>query len=265
VGSIINLVFLIIKINNVKKHLLVKSFIIIAASAQLSAQQAIPLGRFLIGTNLVAFTVENQTVVTQYSNYSTYNNQEYIQTDSTHTTSNALKAHISLFVGYFVTKNICAGLQFGANSTGTYSTFIRYYFCQKKPDSTKFDFFIQANGTLSFSSTDNPYQIQTYPYAGYGSEASYSTSDYHNNQNTYDVGLGLAGAYHLTRHWALEAEAGFTYADGVVSTGAHDAITSYYSNMNNTAPPPVNQTTLPTKNKTITEEGFLRLMLSYRI
>jgi hypothetical protein len=249
-----------------KKNKFIAVLIILAVSFNSKAQQQAPLGRFIIGTSPFAISMSRQTGINQ-NLYSFNNNNatEYsVQSDSVRSTSVVIKAHISLFVGYFLTKNICAGLQFGANSTGTYSTFIRYYLSHKNPDSAKFDFFFQANGTLSFNSIDNPAITNYYPFEAYGSKQSISTSDYKSSQNAWNIGIGLAFAYHLTRHWALEAEVAFLYSSNVTTNGSYVQTTNYYSSQVSSYTS--NTSFIPSlKNTLYTNTGALRFMLSYRI
>jgi hypothetical protein len=219
-----------------------------------SINQSKAQGRFIIGTNPITFTYDQTKSISQYSEGNT------VQGDTIRTTATAVKAHISLFAGYFITKNICAGLSFDANSTGTYSTFIRYYFNHPRPDSAKFDFFIQANGTISYSNTDHPY----YTTNNTLDSVIIATSDYKVSQSTISAGLGFAAAYRFTRHWALEAEIGCTLSNSNTITGSYTTTDTYYdkSGLRNTNSL---NTTPALKNSSMVYEPGLKLMLSYRL
>ncbi len=236
-----------------KKHFLIAAISVMTFSSVGIAQQQAPPGRFLIGTDPINFYMSKQTSRNQYSDGGN------VESDTSTSTAKTISAHINLFVGYFITKNICAGLQFGNNSTGTYSTFIRYYFNHKRPDSAKLDFFIQANTTFKYTNTDHPY-VDNVDNVSYSYNA---TTDYKSSETTFDFSVGLAAAYHLSRHWALEAEVGYVYGNDIQSntsyvntTGTFQPATSIYTTVSNVP---------ALKSVSVSNEAALRFMLTYRL
>lgn len=212
------------------------------------AQKQGSLSRFIVGTEPLNFAIEN----TKFQNQ---NNDGGIipVTNTSSTNSQIVSAHINLFVGYFVTKNICTGLQFGKNAI--LSPFIRYYPFHKNPDSSKVDFFLQANFTFNASNTNYPYREDT-TFDNYNTTSAYSVTT-----TIFDFGIGAAVAWNFTRHWALEGEIGYVYKNSVTNTGSY---TETSGNPNLGAPPQV--ATVPAlKNTDLTNEGALRFMLSYRL
>lgn len=238
-----------------KKHFLIAALLVIAISFESKAQQQSALGRFIVGTSPVTFTMGKTQTQQQYND-----GNSGVQTDSTHSSTNSIASHINLFVGYFVTKNICAGLQFQKGTE--FSPFFRYYLFCKNPDSAKFDFFIQANFTYDYSNTDHPYQDEVYPTEPQLPLENYTiTTDYKSTATTFDFSVGIAGAWHFTRHWALEAEVGYAYISSMQNTSSYIETTG---NINVGAPPNTN-TEPALKNTSLTNEGALKLMLSYRL
>ncbi|HTB32702.1 MAG TPA: hypothetical protein VK808_11780, partial [Bacteroidia bacterium] len=173
-----------------------------------------------------------------------------------------ISSSLNLTVGYFITKNLCAGLSFGPGTSSSYTTFFRYYFNHKRPDSAKFDFFLQGNISFAYTNGDHPAASEYYPYDGDGSVFSNSTTDYKTNTTTLGYGIWIGSAYHLTRHWSVEALAGFLYSNTVQSIGSYTTTATYYG------PTIINPETtlLPAlKNTSNSYQGAFRLMITYRI
>lgn len=215
------------------------------------AQKQPALSRFIVGTNPFDFSVTGSNSQMQYSDGSSIP-----MTNSNKFTTDAISAHINLFVGYFVTKNICAGLQFGKNTI--LSPFIRYYLFRKNPDSSKVDFFLQANFTVDYTNVKYPDQVNNYEN-GYEETSAYSV-----NTTIFNFGVGAAVAWHFNRHWSLEGELGYIYENSVINTGSYNSTTVQIDPI--TGNRIVNGGISPTiKNTNLTDGAALRLMLSYRL
>lgn len=217
------------------------------------AQQQNTLGRFLVGTNPFSYFMSKTSSQTQ-----SYDGGNGIETDSAKLTSHTISTHVNLFIGYFVTKNICTGLQFGNNTF--LSPFFRYYPFRKNPDSSKIDFFLQANFTFyndntTHAAVDN---IDT------AVNNFYATSSYSVNTYDFEFHIGAAAAWNFNRHWALEGEIGYEYVNSVTKTSSYTNSNGEYIVVGGNRF--INSYIIPaTKNVSLSNEAFLRLMLSYRL
>ena len=142
-------------------------------------------GRFLVGTTLFNVADQQQNNTTQTAIF--YNNVGVAQSQTTTPHTIGISSGLNLWAGYFVTKNLLAGLGFASGTASTYTTLFRYYFNHRKPDSAKFDFFLQGNVSFKYTSTDNPSTTQYYPQ--YNEYSSQTTSDYTNDNTTLAYGL----------------------------------------------------------------------------
>lgn len=234
-----------------KKYIVIAALFMVVIPFTVKAQQQGALSRFIVGTDPLNLTTESTKSQTQYTDGSAIP-----VTNANSTNTESISAHVNLFVGYFITKNICTGLQFGKNTV--LSPFIRYYPFRKNPDSSKVEFFLQANFTFNSTNTNYPYHDDT-AYNGSTATAAYSVST-----TIFDFSIGAAVAWNFNRHWALEGEIGYVYGNSITKTGAYTTISTQFdptrgiwSNNYSTSP--------ETKNTSLSNEGALRLMLSYRL
>ena len=232
------------------KHFVIVALLLSTISFTAIAQQQGALSRFIVGTDPLNFTMATTTNQIQYTGVN------IPVTSSNKSTTIDISAHINLFVGYFVTKNICTGLQFGKNTI--LSPFIRYYLFRKNPDSSKVDFFLQANFTFDYNSLSHPDQENAYGN-GYSDMTPYSI-----NTTLFNFGVGAAIAWHFNRHWSLEGEIGYVRENSVISTDSYTITTVQIDPVRGIRT--ISSSVSPgTKNTSLTNEGVLRLMLSYRL
>jgi hypothetical protein len=245
-----------------KKHLIIAIVFVSALFIAGIAKAQMQAGRFLVGTTLFNVGYSGGTTITQQDGFFDPTINTYsVQSMETHPSTLGISAGLNLWVGYFVTKNVLAGLGFNSGTTNTYTTLFRYYFNHSRPDSAKFDFFVQANISYSNSNTDHP-AVTEYYQPNY-SYASIATTDYHTQSSTFPLTLWFGDSFHLTKHWSLEGMIGFIFSNTVSTTGAYTQSTSYYSSFTNPNPQVDNYPTL--KNTTTAYQGAVRLMLTYRI
>jgi hypothetical protein len=241
-----------------KKHLLIAILFVVALLIAGIAESQIQAGRFLVGTTLFNVADQQQNNTTQIAIF--YNNAGVAQSQTTTPHTIGISSGLNLWAGYFVTKNLLAGLGFTSGTASTYTTLFRYYFNHRKPDSAKFDFFLQGNVSFKYTNTDNPSTTQYFPQ--YDEFSSQSTSDYTNSNTTLAYGLWVGTACHLTKHWSLEALLGYIYSNTIQNYGSY-TITDYYNPQNGQGYTFSNYPAL--KNTSNSYQGVLRLMLTYRI